>query len=107
MPLVEADEGLTIHCNDDPISVAGPRLEGHCTLRKYAQKANDWYGICVRPTDISLRFGVSLHNKWEPDVQMEALASRLRKPTRFGRKIGRNEPCPCGSDKKYKKCCGK
>ena len=20
-------------------------------------------------------------------------------------KIGRNEPCPCGSDKKYKKCC--
>lgn len=22
-------------------------------------------------------------------------------------KIGRNEPCPCGSNKKYKKCCGK
>ncbi|MBI3980106.1 MAG: SEC-C domain-containing protein, partial [Chloroflexi bacterium] len=21
-------------------------------------------------------------------------------------KIGRNDPCPCGSDKKYKKCCG-
>jgi len=20
-------------------------------------------------------------------------------------KIGRNEPCPCGSGKKYKKCC--
>jgi len=31
------------------------------------------------------------------------------KPTpvrREGRKIGRNEPCPCGSGKKYKKCCG-
>ena len=24
-----------------------------------------------------------------------------------GRKIGRNEPCPCGSGKKYKFCCGK
>ncbi|WP_026894464.1 preprotein translocase subunit SecA [Clostridiisalibacter paucivorans] len=24
-----------------------------------------------------------------------------------GRKIGRNEPCPCGSGKKYKKCCGR
>ena len=24
-----------------------------------------------------------------------------------GRKIGRNDPCPCGSGKKYKKCCGK
>ena len=26
---------------------------------------------------------------------------------REGRKIGRNEPCPCGSGKKYKHCCGK
>jgi len=24
-----------------------------------------------------------------------------------GRKIGRNEPCPCGSSKKFKKCCGR
>lgn len=24
-----------------------------------------------------------------------------------GPKIGRNEPCPCGSGKKYKKCCGR
>ena len=23
-----------------------------------------------------------------------------------GEKIGRNDPCPCGSGKKYKKCCG-
>ncbi len=27
--------------------------------------------------------------------------------TRSGRKIGRNEPCPCGSGKKYKNCCGR
>ena len=26
---------------------------------------------------------------------------------RKDRKIGRNDPCPCGSGKKYKKCCGK
>ncbi|MEE8319143.1 MAG: SEC-C metal-binding domain-containing protein, partial [bacterium] len=25
---------------------------------------------------------------------------------REGKKVGRNEPCPCGSGKKYKKCCG-
>ena len=24
-----------------------------------------------------------------------------------GKKVGRNDPCPCGSGKKYKKCCGK
>ena len=23
------------------------------------------------------------------------------------KKIGRNDKCPCGSDKKYKQCCGK
>ncbi len=26
--------------------------------------------------------------------------------TRTGPKVGRNDPCPCGSGKKYKKCCG-
>jgi hypothetical protein len=30
-----------------------------------------------------------------------------QQPIKKGRKIGRNEPCPCGSGKKYKKCCGK
>ncbi len=28
------------------------------------------------------------------------------KPMTKGRKVGRNDPCPCGSGKKYKKCCG-
>jgi SEC-C motif-containing protein len=27
-------------------------------------------------------------------------------PQRRVEKIGRNDPCPCGSGKKYKKCCG-
>ncbi|MCD6595853.1 preprotein translocase subunit SecA [bacterium] len=29
------------------------------------------------------------------------------RPIRRGKKIGRNDPCPCGSGKKYKNCCGK
>ncbi|MBL7180804.1 MAG: PBPRA1643 family SWIM/SEC-C metal-binding motif protein [Pseudomonadota bacterium] len=29
------------------------------------------------------------------------------KPKIADKKVGRNEPCPCGSGKKYKKCCGK
>ena len=28
-------------------------------------------------------------------------------PIRKGPKVGRNDPCPCGSGKKYKHCCGK
>ena len=30
-----------------------------------------------------------------------------RVPVRKGKKIGPNDPCPCGSGKKYKKCCGR
>lgn len=33
-------------------------------------------------------------------------ASILRSNTKINKKIGRNEPCPCGSEKKYKKCHG-
>ena len=29
------------------------------------------------------------------------------KPVKTGPKVGRNDPCPCGSGKKYKQCCGK
>jgi hypothetical protein len=30
-----------------------------------------------------------------------------QEPYRAPQKVGRNEPCPCGSGKKYKKCCGR
>ena len=30
----------------------------------------------------------------------------FNEPSAFGRKVGRNEPCPCGSGRKYKSCCG-
>jgi preprotein translocase subunit SecA len=33
-------------------------------------------------------------------------ASTPKGPVVKGKKVGRNEPCPCGSGKKYKKCCG-
>ena len=30
-----------------------------------------------------------------------------KQPVKTGEKVGRNDPCPCGSGKKYKNCCGK
>lgn len=39
------------------------------------------------------------------DMAAESLAP-LPTPARSQPRPGRNEPCPCGSDKKYKKCCG-
>ena len=30
-----------------------------------------------------------------------------KQPVKVGKKVGRNDPCPCGSGKKYKHCCGR
>ena len=42
------------------------------------------------------------------DMVSEAMAATEKaKPVRSGPKVGRNDPCPCGSGKKFKHCCGK
>jgi len=46
-----------------------------------------------------------------PDLLTECVLEMWRpptpqRPTVRGPKIGRNDPCPCGSGKKHKKCCG-
>jgi len=45
------------------------------------------------------------------DVVSEAAAAAeaqaKARPVRTGPKVGRNDPCPCGSGKKYKTCCGR
>ena len=43
------------------------------------------------------------------DGQWMYVDGEMPKPetVRKEKKVGRNEPCPCGSGKKYKKCCGK
>lgn len=107
--------GLTIHCNDDPIEVAGPTLQRHCYARKYTEHAQTWFGVCVRPSDQALRFGLNLDFPWEQDDAMDALTKNMGKPgnlrallrqaAKARTKVGRNDPCPCGSGKKYKKCC--
>ena len=42
------------------------------------------------------------NKKWRVRILDRAQELTIR---RTERKIGRNEPCPCGSGKKYKKCC--
>ena len=37
----------------------------------------------------------------------DSAAGSKRKPAKRSAKIGRNQPCPCGSGKKYKRCCGR
>lgn len=39
--------------------------------------------------------------------QQQQDSPRRQEPHRRSKKIGRNQPCPCNSGKKYKQCCGK
>ena len=107
--------GFTVHCSSDPLSVAQVRLRRHCELRKYREKAKTWFGICLHPSDQSIRFGFKLDHEWQHDGRLErlghdvarhaslteAIKARAKRP-----KVHRNDPCPCGSGRKYKKCHG-
>lgn len=110
--------GITFHCTDEPAHVAGPRLESYCEFRKYKEKAQEWFGLCMSSKGPNVRFGVSLTYPWIQDADMaektqdmpapmsidQALATLLKGRSR-AKKVGRNDPCPCGSGRKYKKCC--
>ena len=39
--------------------------------------------------------------------EVSAAEAKKKPVTNDGKKVGRNDPCPCGSGKKYKNCCGK
>ena len=81
---------------------------------------------CLEATDAEMPDVVEFHALYELDGAMRQLGERSifrrdegklyyldgeplapRAYRREGPKLGRNEPCPCGSGKKYKKCCGR
>jgi hypothetical protein len=110
----EASCGITFHCNYDNEHEAISRLQSHCEVRKYATKCNTWYGLCLHPDDLSIRFGTTLNGEWVYDYKLEQEVIKLNRSknkktisldTNRIKKLGRNEPCICGSGKKYKKCC--
>jgi preprotein translocase subunit SecA len=65
--------------------------------------ANEWYAEHV------LLSGADDEEDEYPDDEYEDYDAEPLAPSdtviREERKIGRNDPCPCGSGKKYKKCC--
>ena len=50
--------------------------------------------------------GASVFAKAEPREARGGSDAAIKTVVREGKKVGRNEPCPCGSGKKYKKCHG-
>ena len=55
-----------------------------------------------RPERIGSAIGGNGEAEGEGEVKLELAPVRREMP-----KVGRNEPCPCGSGKKYKNCCGR
>ncbi|MBF6990784.1 SEC-C metal-binding domain-containing protein [Cupriavidus sp. IK-TO18] len=110
--------GITFHCTDEPAHIAGPRLDFYCRRRKFKQHAERWFGLCMASNGPDVRFGVSLTYPWADDPDMAEDTKDMLAPLPIdqaisavmsGRKrvakVGRNDPCPCGSGEKYKKCC--
>jgi hypothetical protein len=115
MNLSSASSGLTFHCSNLPFQSAQRALYVHCVRRKYVEHAASWFGVCLNPGDLKIRTGVTQQHEWEPDATLDAMTrgmatgtigvSNPKSPAQTQPKIGRNDPCPCGSGKKFKKCC--
>ncbi|WP_186117711.1 nuclease-related domain-containing protein [Burkholderia gladioli] len=119
MTIAFADgSGFTVVCSDEPNEVAVNKLTSYCTHRKYRQKANRWFALCLTSGEPQLRFGFRLSSPWKQDDALDVATANMAEPIapalayertfrggRVGARIGRNDPCPCGSGRKYKKCC--
>jgi len=60
-----------------------------------------------RQHDRDMQFQHAEVNAMQGQVEAEAQPEAATPYVREGRKVGRNEPCPCGSGKKYKQCHGR
>ncbi|CAE6865759.1 hypothetical protein R69746_08740 [Paraburkholderia aspalathi] len=69
------------------------------TIRDRARLEQLWAAFCQRHP----RYLGRLSHR---DTLIKAMGERLVAPANAGPRVGRNDRCPCGSGKKYKKCCG-
>ncbi len=61
----------------------------------------------VQQAEQRRRMDMSKYNTSREDQSGEEKEKKKVQPVRVDKKVGRNEPCPCGSGKKYKQCHGK
>ena len=52
------------------------------------------------------KYSIELDSKKEEDISDLDILLNPVKTVTAEQKVGRNDPCPCGSGKKYKRCCG-
>jgi preprotein translocase subunit SecA len=71
----------------------------HQLMEQFAQSQEGAYGMMPEDMDDPSMMMQQELPPQEPEIQVTYYREEP--------KVGRNEPCPCGSGKKYKKCCGK
>lgn len=82
---------------------------GHKMPESISFGPNITAGLKSGEIDIN-EFGMSIVTSDLPDEikkQMLGELSKIQGGTAIPKKVGRNDPCPCGSGKKFKKCCGR
>jgi hypothetical protein len=109
MPFSDSHGGITIVSEPSSPAALRKKLLGLSTLAKYKSKADVWLGLgCLATSDRLVDAMVFSKEPWKPDPVLEDLSKHLRGKAMLpsGKKVGRNEPCPCNSGKKYKYCHG-
>lgn len=110
MMLRHSELGLTIYFPTDRASTS--RAKRYCELKMYQWKATRWLLLMV---DDKRELGSGdfkeFRKEWKFDPRMEAelnryRIARLEQHRATGLKLGRNDPCPCNSGLKFKRCCG-
>jgi len=83
---------------------AFPQTEGQIPVKRAGQPVSeqDMQTIHQASTGMGLQQARGTDQRSQPQE-----AGRKPQPVQVGDKVGRNEPCPCGSGKKYKHCHGK
>jgi preprotein translocase subunit SecA len=82
-----------------------PVDQGAGTLREGRESRTDMTGMKLRKDDVADRN--SSNNQIDNQEYHDPSDSIKQEPVRVGPKVGRNDPCPCGSGKKFKACHGK
>ena len=83
------------------------KLYEQCKLYAYERKINNWFVIIIGNNFIDFEYFKydNQKNKIIEKKLDELKKYRLEQTREVQKKIGRNDTCPCGSGKKYKKCC--
>ncbi len=101
--------GITLLSEPSSPLVLRKKLLGLAEIAKYKSKADVWLSLgCVATSDRLVDALVFAKYEWRNDPELERLAGLLqgKMMTPSGGKIGRNQPCPCDSGKKFKHCHG-